>query len=113
MRQLLHELHGPLQRATLIYCDNVSAVYLSTNPVQHQRNKHVEIDLHSVHERVIAGDVRVLSVPHHAAVRRHLHQGVTVECIFILSIQSQHLYRIELRLRGVLESCLGFGVLPM
>jgi hypothetical protein len=33
--------------------------------------------------------------------RRHLHQGVTVECIFRLSIQSQHLYRIELRSGGV------------
>jgi hypothetical protein len=63
LRQLLHELHSPLQRATLVYCDNVSAVYLSTNPVQHQRTKHVEIDLHFVRERVVAGDVRVLSVP--------------------------------------------------
>jgi hypothetical protein len=41
LRQLLHELHSPLQRATLVYFDNVSAVYLSTNPVQHQRTKHV------------------------------------------------------------------------
>jgi hypothetical protein len=63
LRQLLHELHSPLQRATLVYCDNVSAVYLSTNPVQHQRTKHVEIDMHFVCERVAAGDVRVLSVP--------------------------------------------------
>jgi hypothetical protein len=65
LRQLLHELHSPFQRATLIYCDNVSVVYLcnlSTNPVQHQRMKHVEIDLHFVRERVAAGDVRVLSV---------------------------------------------------
>jgi hypothetical protein len=35
MRQLLHELHSPLQRATLVYYDNVSAVHLSTNLVQH------------------------------------------------------------------------------
>jgi hypothetical protein len=63
LRQLLHELHSPLQRATLIYYDNVSAVYLSTNPVQHQRTKHVEIDLHFIRERVAVGDVRVLSVP--------------------------------------------------
>jgi hypothetical protein len=42
MCQLFHELHSPLQRATLVYCDNVSAVYLSINPVQHQRTKHVE-----------------------------------------------------------------------
>ena len=48
LRQLLQELHAPLQRATVVYCDNVSAVYLSTNPVQHQRTKHIEIDLHFV-----------------------------------------------------------------
>jgi hypothetical protein len=59
--QLLHELHSPLQRVTLMYCDNVSVVYLSTNLVQHQRTKHVEIDLHFVRER--ADDVRILSVP--------------------------------------------------
>jgi hypothetical protein len=48
LRQLLHELQTPPSRCTLVYCDNISAVYLSTNPVQHQRTKHVEIDLHFV-----------------------------------------------------------------
>ena len=57
------ELHSPLAKSTLVYCDNVSAVYLSTNPVQHQRTKHVEIDLHFVRDRVAIGDVRVLHVP--------------------------------------------------
>jgi hypothetical protein len=61
-RQLLMELHNPLSWASLVYYNNVSAVYLSTNPVQHQRNKHVEIDLHIVHERVAIEDVRVLHV---------------------------------------------------
>ena len=57
------ELHSPLAKSTLVYCDNVSAVYLSTNPVQHQQTKHVEIDLHFVRDRVAIGDVRVLHVP--------------------------------------------------
>ncbi|GJW01531.1 ribonuclease H-like domain-containing protein [Tanacetum coccineum] len=35
-RNLLRELHTPLSSATLVYCDNVSVVYLSCNPVQHQ-----------------------------------------------------------------------------
>jgi hypothetical protein len=60
--QLLVELHNPLSWVTLVYCDNVSIVYLSTNPIQHQRTKHVEIGLHFVRERVAVGDVRVLYV---------------------------------------------------
>jgi len=63
LRQLLHELHAPLRRAVLVYCDNISTVYMTANPVQHQRTKHIEIDLHFVRDRVAAGDVRVLHVP--------------------------------------------------
>jgi hypothetical protein len=50
LRQLLMELHSPVRRTSLVYCDNLSAVYLATNPVQHQRTKHVQIDLHFVRE---------------------------------------------------------------
>ncbi|GJV33151.1 ribonuclease H-like domain-containing protein [Tanacetum coccineum] len=60
---LLRELHTPLSSATLVYCDNVSAIYLSCNPVQHQRTKHIEIDIHFVRDLVVAGQVRVLHVP--------------------------------------------------
>jgi hypothetical protein len=60
--QLLAELQSPLLRSTLVYCDNISAVYLSTNLVQHQRTKHVEIDLHFIRDRVAIGEVRVLHV---------------------------------------------------
>jgi len=63
IRQLLGELHCPLTRATLVYCDNISVVYLSTNPIHHQWTKHVKIDLHFVRERVALGAVRVLHVP--------------------------------------------------
>jgi hypothetical protein len=63
LRHLLHELHIPIRRATIVYCDNVIAVYMSSNPVQHQRTKHIEIDLHFVREKVAMGVVRVLHVP--------------------------------------------------
>ncbi|GKD79655.1 ribonuclease H-like domain-containing protein [Tanacetum coccineum] len=63
LRNLLRELHTPLSTATLVYCDNVSAVYLSSNPVQHQRTKHIEIDIHFVRDLVAADHIRVLHVP--------------------------------------------------
>jgi hypothetical protein len=63
LRQLLVELHRPIERATIVYCDNISAVYMVSNPSQHQRTKHIEIDIHFVREKVALGEVRVLHVP--------------------------------------------------
>nr|GEX53183.1 ribonuclease H-like domain-containing protein [Tanacetum cinerariifolium] len=63
IRNLLRELHTPLSSATFVYCDNVGAVYLSSNPVQHQRTKHTEIDIHFVQDLVATGQVHVLHVP--------------------------------------------------
>nr|GEV94008.1 ribonuclease H-like domain-containing protein [Tanacetum cinerariifolium] len=63
LRNHLCELHSPLSTATLIYCDNVSVVYMSVNPVQHQQTKHIEIVIHFVRDMVTAGQVMVLHVP--------------------------------------------------
>nr|GEW98919.1 ribonuclease H-like domain-containing protein [Tanacetum cinerariifolium] len=40
-----------------------SAVYMSDNPVQHQRTKNIEIDIHFVRDMVTVGHVRVLYAP--------------------------------------------------
>jgi hypothetical protein len=34
LRQLLMELHSPVRRTSLVYCDNISAVYLSQGRAQ-------------------------------------------------------------------------------
>nr|GEW05968.1 ribonuclease H-like domain-containing protein [Tanacetum cinerariifolium] len=60
---LLCELHTPLSSDTIVYCDNVSVVSLSSNPVQHQRTKHIEIAIHFVRDLISTGQVRVLHVP--------------------------------------------------
>ena len=63
VRQLLHELHRPIDSATIVYCNNISAAYLSANPVQHRRMKHIDLDIHFVREKVALGAVCVLHVP--------------------------------------------------
>jgi hypothetical protein len=50
LRNLLCELQESVHKASIIFCDNVSAVYLSDNPVHHKRTKHVELDIHFVRE---------------------------------------------------------------
>jgi histone deacetylase 1/2 len=42
LRNFLSELGITVNKASIIFCDNVSAVYLSDNPVHHKRTKHVE-----------------------------------------------------------------------
>ncbi|GKC66602.1 ankyrin repeat-containing domain, PGG domain protein [Tanacetum coccineum] len=84
IRNLLRELHTPLFTATLVYCDNVSAVYMSANPVQHQRTKHIEIDIHFVRDKVAAG----------ASVHPHLNPGVEIGVDLLVNVISEKQYKL-------------------
>jgi hypothetical protein len=96
------ELHSPLIRNTLVYCDNVSVVYLVSNPVQHQRTKHVEIDLHFVCDKVAIGEVHVLYAPMTSQFVDIFTKGMP-SSLFSEFCSSQHLLWLELVLLGVLK----------
>ena len=63
LQYLLQELRIPSSCVPLVYCDNLSAVYLAANPVLHARTKHVEIDHHFVRDKVVASQFQVEHVP--------------------------------------------------
>ena len=48
LQNLLKELHVPLSKQPLLFCDNVGATYLCSNPVLHSRMKHISLDFHFV-----------------------------------------------------------------
>jgi hypothetical protein len=52
IQTFLYELKIPSPATTKIWCDNMGAKYLSSNPVFHGRTKHIEVDYHFVRERV-------------------------------------------------------------
>ncbi|XP_012700229.1 uncharacterized protein LOC105914105 [Setaria italica] len=49
---LLREIGVKSPRAAKLWCDNLGATYLSSNPVFHARTKHIEVDYHFVRDRV-------------------------------------------------------------
>jgi hypothetical protein len=63
LRHLLGELLCKVPSATVAFCDNISSVYMSKNPVHHRRTKHIELDIHFVREKVAIGELRVTHVP--------------------------------------------------
>ncbi|GJU08714.1 ribonuclease H-like domain-containing protein [Tanacetum coccineum] len=62
LRNLLCELYTRLLYDTLVYYDNVSAIYFTFNLVQHQQTKYIEIDIHLVRDMVARGQSAIGSL---------------------------------------------------
>ena len=56
---LLRDLGIFLSNPPLLWCDNVSALAIASNPVFHARTKHIEVDYHFVCEKVLRKDLLV------------------------------------------------------
>ncbi|KAL5540260.1 hypothetical protein UlMin_044401 [Ulmus minor] len=63
LQSLLAELKVQVGNIPMLWCDNMSTISLSANPVLHSRTKHIELDLYFVREKVIAKEIEVNHVP--------------------------------------------------
>jgi hypothetical protein len=53
VQTVLMELGVPCPRSAKLWCDNMGAKYLASNPIFHGHMKHVEVDYHFVRDRVL------------------------------------------------------------
>ena len=60
---LLRDLHVPQSQPPILFCDNLSALHMTINPVFHARSKHIELDYHFVRERVSMGLLVTRHIP--------------------------------------------------
>ncbi|KAI5325748.1 hypothetical protein L3X38_034822 [Prunus dulcis] len=76
IRQILADLHVFLSEPPLLFCDNMSALALSSNPVFHSRIKHLDVNFHFVRERVQRKDFLVQYIPTDDQVADILTKGL-------------------------------------
>jgi hypothetical protein len=89
MKQMLEE-YDVKQGVLTLYCDNLSAINISKNPIQHSRTKHIDIHHHFIRDLV---EEKVVTLEH-----------VTTE-EQLADIFTKALYLLE-KLRSKLGICL-------
>ena len=77
LKIILCDLKVEWEAPMRLYCDNKSAIDIAHNPVQHDRNKHVEIDRHFIKEKLTSGLVCTHYVPSGGHLADFLTKGLT------------------------------------
>ena len=99
LQSLLHELGVSQSTTPVLWCDNIGATYLSSNPVFHARTKHVEIDFHFVRDMVATKAVSVQFVSTHDQLADLLTKPIS-SSRFALLRSKLNVIPIPLSLRG-------------
>ena len=60
LKQLMNDLHQPIEYQVRIFCDNLSSICLAENPVFHARTKHIEVHYHYIREKVLEGEIEMV-----------------------------------------------------
>ncbi|RVW72021.1 Retrovirus-related Pol polyprotein from transposon RE1 [Vitis vinifera] len=55
LKHLLRELRFGKDEQMKLICDNQAALHIASNPVFHERTKHIEVDYHFIREKIASG----------------------------------------------------------
>ena len=64
LKSLFSEIGYPCGHVPILWCDNLASKNIAENLVFHSRTKHIEIDVHFVHEKIENGEIEIRYVPH-------------------------------------------------
>ena len=55
LKHLLQELRFRKDEQMKLICDNQVTLYISSNPIFHEKTKHIEVDCHFIKQKIASG----------------------------------------------------------
>nr|KYP75364.1 Copia protein [Cajanus cajan] len=102
IKSLLQEIKLPMPRKPILWCDNLSAKALASNPVMHARSKHIEVDIHFIRDQVLQNQISIAYVPSSDQIADCLTKALT-HSRFSQLRDKLGVVQSPTRLRGVLK----------
>jgi hypothetical protein len=103
LRMLFRELQVQLPTLPKIWCDNMGAIALVSNPIYHARTKHVEVDYHFICEKVLHKDIAINYISTHDQHVDIFTKGLTSACFLFLRDKLM-VIAPPIRLRGAVKT---------
>lgn len=84
LRMLFKNLQIPLRHCPTIWCDNIGALAVASNPVFHARTKHIEVDYHFIREKVLNKDIMLQFISTHDQLADVFTKGLSSNRFLLL-----------------------------
>ena len=73
LKQLFQQLRFGNDGQMTLVCDNQAALHIASNPVFHERTKHIEMNCHFILEKIASGCMTTSFINSSDPTSRHFH----------------------------------------